>query len=214
MMQPPAPAPFESTRVDPFMRAGKIWKFLACAKELFRVYFEGPLTNLVIRPYHECCPIAFAVISSSRVLFLDAADWQPSLARLNFDYVYTIGTLVRKYEEAGKWARQANFRVPMVDEERSIFEAHGTKLKYVQAWFNNRVDEENGCANVAMAESCGDTTTTATTTDYATQHSSFPVNSEAFSSLGLDNLAAADQQFWQELLFTQIPQIYDSATTT
>lgn len=209
MMQPPVPVLFESTRTDPFMRANKIWKFIAAAKELFRVYFEGPITNIVVRPYHECCPVAFAVIASSRVLFLDASDWQPSLARLNFDYVNTIGVLARKYDEAGKWANQANFRIPMIDGERTLFEAHGTKLKYVQAWFNNRVDEENGCANVPMVDPCDGAAST-----YPTQTASFPVNSEAFDSLGFDNLGASDQQFWQELLFTQIPQLHDSMTTT
>lgn len=219
-MKPPAADIFKpSGQSGVFLRTKKIWKFIAAAKEIFRRQLECSSAHVAMRPYHECAPLAFAVVWSSRVLFLEASDWEPALARSEFDYPTIVGNLSKQFADAETWAIRAGVRMVMLDDKSTMLGMHSTKMSYIKTWFDGRMEEENAetgaesvdAATPAAAGACG--AAAAVNAGQDTQMQDL-TSQDYLNDFTLANLGGNNDQFWQEYMFFQPPSFYANMGTT
>lgn len=233
-MKPPVADTFRTPGASGvFLRTNKIWKFVAAAKELFRRHMECSSAHVAMRPYHECAPLAFTVVWSSRVVFLEASDWEPALARAEFDYPTVVGNLSKQFADADAWAARAGVRMVMLDDKSSMLGVHSTKMKYIQSWFDTRLQEEEN-PEAATSETADEVTPATTAAggvastaaaagacgvggavNSSNQDTQMPdlTSQDYLNDFTMANLGGNNDQFWQEYMFFQPPSFYASLGT-
>jgi hypothetical protein len=164
---------------------------LQAAKDFFAAYASIPLDILGAMPLVATAYLAFAMVTSSRLLLLDDSDWEESLTRLNFDFATTCKNLGDRFEQADRLALSLGRRRRFDNGvDASILTAYSVKIRWIREWYLAKV-----AAGIRP--------------EGANQSSSFPVRSAAAQQMELDDSsflpAELDERFWSALLASNGP---------
>lgn len=124
---------------------------LQSIKDFFAVYASVPLDSLGAMPLVPTAYMAFAVVTSSRILLLDDSDWKVSLARLNFDFGAVCQHLGERFEQADCLAQSLGRRRKFdSDVDESVLAAYRAKIMWIRQWYQVKASTEAGpAANTA-----------------------------------------------------------------
>ncbi|KAH8721205.1 hypothetical protein HC256_001565 [Beauveria bassiana] len=89
-----------ATARAPFHRTDMLWKLVDACRALFTARAALTDAQTALRPSTMTGFLAFGVVTASRVLFHEAEDWQPSVARRRFDYGAAMRDAAAQYEAA------------------------------------------------------------------------------------------------------------------
>jgi hypothetical protein len=89
--------------------------------------------------------MAFAFVTSSRILMLNDADWDVRLARRNFDFPATCQNLSDRFRQADSLAESLSRRRKFRDDDvTSVLAAYSTKISWVRQWYLAKVSAAAG----------------------------------------------------------------------
>lgn len=128
---------------DPLQRFDTIWKCLLAVVDFFDVLLSMPPNELPSLPSSVTGLLAFTIVTSSRLLLLDASiDWQPTMARRKLDFADITKRLSDRFEEADAWAKEAGRRRRLLDGGGAQFCRFSFKLRWIRQWYLSRVPQE------------------------------------------------------------------------
>lgn len=148
-MQPAAPptnTSANSTIMEPFRRTDMLWKLVDACRDLFDARKELTTAEATIRPSSMTGFLAFCVITSSRVLFHEAEDWNPAVARRHFDFGAAMLDLADQFERADEFAAGAGRRRQMVGDKTSMFTKYSQKMRWIKQWYDSRASSDAATA--------------------------------------------------------------------
>lgn len=125
--------PLEST-----YRTEALWGCLQAVKSFFAAYTTIPLINLGSVSLVATSYMSFAVVTSSRLLFLDDSDWDVNLARKNFDFAATCQDLGYRFQEGDRLAQSLGRRRKFADSGESVLGAYYIKILWIKRWYLDR----------------------------------------------------------------------------
>ncbi|XWX01212.1 hypothetical protein V2A60_009238 [Cordyceps javanica] len=175
-MQPTVSQPDNSanaTARPPLRRTDMLWKLADACRALFAARATLTVAQTALRPSTMTGFLAFGIVTASRLLFHEAEDWDPAVARRHFDYGAIMLDTASQYERADAWAKTTGRRRPMLDKA-PLFILYAQKLRWIAQWYEARsaadaiAAAEGGAATATGAAGGGATTTTTTTTTTAT----------------------------------------------
>ncbi|KAM3500141.1 hypothetical protein MY10362_006660 [Beauveria mimosiformis] len=151
-MQPAVSSPPDnsanSTARAPFSRTDMLWKLVDACRALFAARAALTDAQTALRPSTMTGFLAFGVVTASRVLFHEAEDWQPSVARRRFDYGAAMRDAAAQYEAAEAWAGSAGRRRPMHDKGPLLL-VYANKLRWISQWYEARTVADDLAAAAA-----------------------------------------------------------------
>ncbi|KAM3431718.1 hypothetical protein NHJ13734_007174 [Beauveria thailandica] len=143
-----------STARAPFHRTAMLWKLVDACRALFAARAALTDAQTALRPSTMTGFLAFGVVTASRVLFHEADDWQPSVARRRFDYGAAMRDAAAQYEAAEAWARSAGRRRPLHDRGPLLL-LYAKKLRWISQWYEARTVADDLAAAAAAAAGSG-----------------------------------------------------------
>ena len=150
-MQPPTTTSDNSANASacaPFRRTDMLWKLVDACDALFAARRELSVPQTALRPSTMTGFLAFGVVTASRVLFHEAEDWEPAVARRRFDYGAAMLETAAQFEQAEAWARRHGRRRPMHDKT-PLFLLYAQKLKWIHQWYEARSSADEGAASAS-----------------------------------------------------------------
>ncbi|KAM3517880.1 hypothetical protein NHJ13051_008621 [Beauveria bassiana] len=139
-----------ATARAPFHRTDMLWKLVDACRALFTARAALTDAQTALRPSTMTGFLAFGVVTASRVLFHEAEDWQPSVARRRFDYGAAMRDAAAQYEAAEAWASSAGRRRPMHDRGPLLL-LYAKKLRWISQWYEARTVADDLAAAAAAA---------------------------------------------------------------
>jgi hypothetical protein len=122
-------------------RTDALWGCLESLKAFFEGFINMPLNVLT----HTVLPLSsahtFAIVTMTRILFLNGSDWDLALARKSFnlpDVTQRASDALETADQIGaqeEWKRKRKY----MDDTRSVLSAHRDKLRWIRAWYMSRV---------------------------------------------------------------------------
>ncbi|KAM3470229.1 hypothetical protein MY5147_006533 [Beauveria neobassiana] len=137
-----------ATARAPFHRTDMLWKLVDACRALFAARAALTDAQTALRPSTMTGFLAFGVVTASRVLFHEAEDWQPSVARRRFDYGAAMRDAAAQYEAAEAWASSAGRRRPMHDRGPLLL-LYAKKLRWISQWYEARTVADDLAAAAA-----------------------------------------------------------------
>ncbi|KAM0247379.1 hypothetical protein ACHAQJ_009865 [Trichoderma viride] len=142
-VQPSVSVEMGSLHPEPLQRFDTIWKCLLAAVDFFDVLFAIHPNELPGLPASVTGLLAFAIVTSSRLLLLDASiDWQPVMARRKLDFADIMKRLSDRFENADTWAKEAGRRRRLLDGGDAQFCRLSFKLRWIRQWYLSRIPQE------------------------------------------------------------------------
>ncbi|KAJ6782886.1 hypothetical protein PWT90_09919 [Aphanocladium album] len=212
-----------ATAHEPFRRTDMLWKLVEACKALFEARRSLPVAQTALRPSTMTGFLAFGVVTASRVLFHEAEDWDPAVARRYFDYGALLLECAAQFEKAEEWARAHGRRRQMQNQE-PLFTLYAHKLRWIQQWYVARGEADAAAAAQGSSSSSGSmgrtpasnlTPMTESTLAALTPAENTPGQSMAgdASMVGMDEMGTDqqtlpsflsdfqfDEAFWQDML--------------
>ncbi|KAM0464626.1 hypothetical protein ACHAPV_002459 [Trichoderma viride] len=141
--QSPITVEMGSLHPAPLQRFDTIWKCLLAAVDFFDALFAIHSNELPGLPASVTGLLAFAIVTSSRLLLLDPSiDWQPIMARRKLDFADVTKRLSERFEEADTWAKEAGRRRRLLDGGDAQFCRLSFKLRWIRQWYLSRIPLE------------------------------------------------------------------------
>ena len=113
---------------------------LQAAKDFFAAYARISLDSLGMMPLGSTAYLAFAVVTSSRILLLDDSDWEVSLSRLDFDFAAACQNLGDRFEQADCLAQSLGRRRKFDNSvDVSVLSAYRMKIMWIREWYLAKV---------------------------------------------------------------------------
>ncbi|SPQ23418.1 8aea2900-764f-4e2a-ac76-6a999bf022c0 [Thermothielavioides terrestris] len=129
---------------------------LQAVADFFAAYAKIPLDSLSHMPLVATAYMAFAFVTSSRLLILHDADWDVGLARRAFDFPATCQNLSDRFRQADALAESLGRRRKFKDDDfKSVLAAYSTKISWIRQWCLAKVSasgtagDVGGCRNGA-----------------------------------------------------------------
>lgn len=157
-MQPATPNMDNSANASglpPFRRSDMLWRLVEACRTFFEVRSSLSMAETTLRPSTTTGFVAFTVVTSSRVLFHAAEDWDPAVARRSFDYGAAMVRLAAQFERAGEWAQGCGRRRQMMDDKMTLFEMYAQKMRWIQQWYQTRIETEEAAAAAGGGQGTG-----------------------------------------------------------
>lgn len=196
----PMPPDANSLQASPLRRTENLWKLVDACAEFFRYHLSLDTSSLSCFPFTVTGFLAYAIVTSSRVMLHEAEDWDPTIAQQHFDYAATAVRLGNQFEEADAWAQRSGRRQHMLDSEKSMFGTYGQKMRWIAHWYSSRIKGDVGAEQQAVA---------AFPTSMSNNASGAAAGQDAeqrdFSQLPI-NFASDftfDDEFWQDIFMYQ-----------
>ncbi|KAL7948591.1 hypothetical protein V8C42DRAFT_351640 [Trichoderma barbatum] len=128
---------------EPLQRFDTLWKSLLAAVDFFDTLFSFHPNELPGLPTSVTGLLAFAIVTSSRLLLLDPSiDWQPTMARRKLDFADTMKRLSDRFEDADTWAKEAGRRRRLLDGGGAQFCRLSFKLRWIRQWYLSKIPQE------------------------------------------------------------------------
>ncbi|UKZ82572.1 hypothetical protein TrVFT333_010364 [Trichoderma virens FT-333] len=128
---------------EPLQRFDTLWKSLLAAVDFFETLCSFHPNELPGLPTSVTGLLAFAIVTSSRLLLLDPSiDWQPTMARRKLDFADTMKRLSDRFEDADTWAKEAGRRRRLLDGGGAQFCRLSFKLRWIRQWYLSRIPQE------------------------------------------------------------------------
>jgi hypothetical protein len=168
------------------LRTEALSSCLQAAKDFFAAYASVALDRLGHVPLVGTAYLAFAIVTSSRLMLLDDSDWDMNLAPLNFDFAGACKSLGDRFEQ-GDHLALASGRRRRFDNcvDVSVLAAYSVKIRWIREWY---------MAKVAAGKR----------SDGGKQSISFQIGGSASQAMQLDESALLpielDEAFWSALL--------------
>ncbi|KAE9376376.1 hypothetical protein N431DRAFT_529327 [Stipitochalara longipes BDJ] len=168
------------------LRTEALSSCLQAAKDFFATYASVALDRLGDVPLIGTAYLAFAMVTSSRLMLLDDSDWDMNLAPLNFDFAGACKSLGDRFEQ-GDHLALASGRRRRFDNcvDASVLAAYSVKIRWIREWY---------MAKAAAGKR----------SDGGKQSLSFQIGGSASQAMQLDESALLpielDEAFWSALL--------------
>ncbi|KAK4235718.1 hypothetical protein C8A03DRAFT_17567 [Achaetomium macrosporum] len=122
---------------------------LQAVADFFAAYARIPLESLGHMPLVATAYMAFAFVTSSRILMLHDADWDVGLARRTFDFPATCQNLSDRFRQADGLAESLGCRRKFKDDDfKSVLAAYSTKISWVRQWYLAKVSAAGTASDV------------------------------------------------------------------
>lgn len=156
-VQSPITVEMGSLHPEPLQRFDTIWKCLLAAVDFFDAILAFNPNELPGLPASVTGLLAFAIVTSSRLLLLDSSiDWQPIMARRKLDFADVTKRLSEKFEEADTWAKEAGRRRRLLDGGDAQFCRLSFKLRWIRQWYLSRIPLEQQSAMSEVQQPTGE----------------------------------------------------------
>jgi hypothetical protein len=159
----------------------------------FDAYQSIPAGELPYLPFSGTPYLSFAVVTVSRLLFLNDSDWDVQLARKYVDFGNATERISDLFLEADQCARANEWRRKrkFVDEGRPTMLVSSEKLRWIRSWYMSKL--ASGASKLVPVEEHQPQTTT--TTDTGAQLPDLDMFDVDMPSPG-----QFDPSFWEALL--------------
>ncbi|KAH8122114.1 hypothetical protein FP744_10004838 [Trichoderma asperellum] len=155
--QSPITVEMGSLHPEPLQRFDTIWKCLLAAVDFFDAILSIHPNELPGLPASVTGLLAFAIVTSSRLLLLDPSiDWQPLMARRKLDFADVTKRLSERFEEADTWAKEAGRRRRLLDGGDAQFCRLSFKLRWIRQWYLSRIPLEQQPPMSEMQQPAGE----------------------------------------------------------
>lgn len=179
------PAPRSHDPRKSTARTEALSRCLQALMDFFAAYANIPLDSLGHMPLVATAYMAFALVTSSRILMLNDADWDVGFARRTFDFAATCQELGDRCAQADSLAESLGCRRRFKegDDSKSALAAYSAKLLWVRKWY---------LAKVAAGGSVGGVSASGMNVDHSIS---------SYASLTTPIMSQElDQEFWSALL--------------
>lgn len=134
-----------------FLRCQCLLYCLQAARSFFNVLLTSTAEDLLSRAFVSSAELVGVLVTASRLLLLDADDWNHEIARQTLDLssileqlvaAFTAAGLVRKQQYAldGGGAGSGGLRDDdSGEEDEDLFTKYVNKVKWIKVWFDSRV---------------------------------------------------------------------------
>lgn len=133
------PSPSPDSFQDLTHRTEALWCCLHAAKAFFAAYAIVPLENLCSMPLAPTSYVSFAVVTASRLLFLDDSDWDVAVARSSLDFPAACQTLADRFEQADLLAKSLGRRRKFEACNKSVLSSYRNKILWIRQWYLNKI---------------------------------------------------------------------------
>jgi hypothetical protein len=120
-------------------RTEALWHCLQSIKDFLAAYATIPLDSLCLMPLGATAHMSFAVVTASRILFLDDSDWDVNTARQNFDFAAACKLLSDRFGEADRLGQALGRRRKYVDDQKSVLGMYRDKLYWIRQWYRTKI---------------------------------------------------------------------------
>jgi hypothetical protein len=135
------PSAGSSDVTDGPQRTEPLWCCLEACKIFFGAYQAIPAVELPYLPFSGTSPLSLALVTVTRLLFLNDSDWDLQLARKHVDLCSIMERLSELCREADRcaaaneWRRKRKF----VDEGRSTMLMGSEKVRWIRSWYMSKL---------------------------------------------------------------------------
>lgn len=210
-----------STAREPFRRTDMLWKLVEACKAQFEARASLTVAQTALRPSTMTGFLAFGVVTASRVLFHEAEDWDPAVARRYFDFGTAMLDCAAQFETTEEWARANGRRLQMQDKQ-PLFSLYSKKLRWIRQWYEARSQADNVAAAQGSTNRGANPETPAEAGELAVMTPAMNAAGQGLADdtpmVGVDTTATDqqplanflpdfqfDEAFWQEMLLG-VPQ--------
>lgn len=139
-MRAPRASSSDAFSTHPFQRTESLWKCLQSAADCFGALLAIPAAQLPSLPLTATGLLAFAIVTTSRLLLLDSTrDWKPELARQKLDFAAALQRISDWFEEGDRWAKMAGRRRRLQDGKESTNCQYTWKLRWIRQWYLSKL---------------------------------------------------------------------------
>lgn len=125
---------------DTSRRTEALWNCLQALNDFFRAHLAIPADRLGCLPFVAMAYLFFALVTASRLLFLEDPNWDLGLARKSLDLVSIATRLGDHYQTAELYIldRKKKF----TDDQRSMLAVYRDKIRWVRRWYLSKLPGE------------------------------------------------------------------------
>ncbi|OLN97615.1 hypothetical protein CCHL11_00954, partial [Colletotrichum chlorophyti] len=136
-----AASPSEAfTATEPYSRTQALWSCLEAVKVASNGLLAIPAESYAYMPFQLVSGIAFAMMTSCRILLEDSAsDWDVTLARSKLDYLEISSRILERLEEADNVALIVGQRRRLFEDNSSKWTIYATRGRWLQQWFVSKL---------------------------------------------------------------------------
>lgn len=129
---------------DPFLRSEALWKCLQSSHSFFTSQLTIPPLDLTTLPFTSTAMLAFAIVTTSRLIVLDAfTDWDPAVARKKVDFADLMQRLGDQFGEADRVAGEMGRRLRVLDDGGSVYMKYSSRMRWIRQWYLSRIGVED-----------------------------------------------------------------------
>lgn len=158
-------------QTDGLWRTEALWYCLQSLKDYFAAFLAVPTELLLACPFVLRCPLAFSLVTATRLLLLADSDWDGSLARKEFDLadicyraaerfdaVDRIGSSpppsppLRGCHADGAGRRRLGLKKQYLDDRTSVLMSFRDKLRWVRSWYLSKGLHETTASSSSSGE--------------------------------------------------------------
>jgi hypothetical protein len=142
-MRSPHASETESFSDEPLRRTEALWSALKAARDFFDAHLAIDPPALMHLPFTATAHIAFATVTTARLLLLGAStDWDPAAARRSFDFAEVVQRMADAYEASDHAAVEVGRRRRILDDGSSALLKYAFKVRWIRQWFLSRLQAE------------------------------------------------------------------------
>lgn len=126
------------------LRTEGLWNCLKSANDFFTSFLAIPVDKVGPLPFVVKARLSFAIVTCSRLLFLDDSDWDIKLARKSLDFAGIATRLEELFHAAELFETNHTGcrKRKLIDDDRSIVAKYGERLRWIRHWYNSMLPLE------------------------------------------------------------------------
>jgi hypothetical protein len=129
-------------------RTEGLWSCLKSANDFLTSFLAIPVDKLGSLPFVVIAHLSFAIVTCSRLLFLEDSDWDVKLARRSLNLVGIVARLEETFQAAEVsqtsqgTSRKMKRKRKFVDDNESMLSRYAERMRWIRHWYNSMVPVE------------------------------------------------------------------------
>jgi len=204
--------PGTSDTSDGVRRTEALWHCLQSLNDFFKSLLSIPLETLSMMPFVLTTFVSFSLVTASRLLFLDDADWNVRQARRNLDFIGFTADMADRFaaaeqSEASQSINEARNRRKrkFVNDTQSMAGMYRDKIRWIRQWYMSKLPAEDVPLQHQHQHQQGPRDAAVLLQPMHSGDGGFMDIDGGDSALGPGDAADFDAVFWQALLNMDLP---------
>lgn len=127
-------------------RTEGLWSCLKSANDFLTSFLAIPVDKLGSLPFVAIAHLSFAIVTCSRLLFLEDSDWDVKLARKSLNLVGIVARLEETFQAADVFqtsqGTSGKRKRKLADDNQSMLSKYAERMGWIRHWYNSMVPVE------------------------------------------------------------------------